>query len=118
MHKKQMLKILGALICMAMFMSLQNTAFAQETKPRLTIIKAGKLIDTLTGRVLTDQKILIEGERIKEVGSNVTVTDGARFIDLSEMTVLPGLIDSHTHITGQSGDFQKYQNPWIDTRFG
>jgi imidazolonepropionase-like amidohydrolase len=80
----------------------------------LTIIKAGKLFDTLTGRVLENQMILIEGDKIKEVGPNITVDGGARVIDLSGSYVLPGLIDCHTHITGQSADRRMTQNPWID----
>ncbi len=65
-----------------------------------TVITAGRLIDTRAGRVLTDQRIVIEGERITRVGPAAEVDappDAAR-IDLSHATVLPGLIDAHTHI--------------------
>jgi imidazolonepropionase-like amidohydrolase len=61
-------------------------------------IKAGRLIDVRAGKVLTNQSILIEGDRIKQVGANFKPPDGARVIDLSGATVLPGLIDNHTHI--------------------
>src|ERR1700737_2928557 len=62
------------------------------------LIKAGRLIDVRAGKVLTNQSILIEGDRIKQVGANFKAPDGARVIDLSGSTVLPGLIDNHTHI--------------------
>ena len=65
---------------------------------KFTIIKAGRLIDVRSGRVLTNQSILVEGERIKEVGASVVAPAGATVIDLSHSTVLPGLIDNHTHI--------------------
>src|SRR5882724_4534257 len=80
-------------------------ATSGQTKPpapQVTLIKAGHLIDVRAGRVLADQGILIEGERIKSVGALAaierTAPRGARVIDLSRATVLPGLADCHTHI--------------------
>ena len=71
--------------------------------PKVTVIKAGRLIDTIAGKVLENQTIIVEGDRIKAVGSNLTVPSGAEVIDLSKMTVMPGFTDSHVHITGQAG---------------
>jgi imidazolonepropionase-like amidohydrolase len=64
-------------------------------------IRAGKLVDVAKGAVLTDQTILIEGERITAVGptASVAVPANAHLIDLSGSTVLPGLIDAHAHLT-------------------
>ncbi|MGQ0542912.1 MAG: Xaa-Pro dipeptidase [Blastocatellia bacterium] len=69
----------------------------------VTVIKAGRLIDTVNGRVLENQTIIVEGETIKAVGANLSVPAGAEVIDLSRMTVMPGFTDSHVHITGQAG---------------
>lgn len=65
-------------------------------------IRAGKLVDVAAGKVLADQTIIVTGERITAVGpsASVAVPPGARVIDLSGSTVLPGLIDMHTHLTG------------------
>jgi len=88
---------LAAVVCALAAVSL----FAQVKS--VTVIKAGRMIDTINGRVLTDQVIIIEGDRIKEVGSALAIPAGATVIDLSKMTVLPGLTDAHTHITTQAG---------------
>ena len=88
---------LAAAVCALAAVSL----FAQVKS--VTVIKAGRMIDTINGRVLTDQVIIIEGDRIKEVGSGLAIPAGATVIDLSKMTVLPGLTDAHTHITTQAG---------------
>src|SRR5262245_45686780 len=70
---------------------------AQVTTP-VTAIRAGRLLDPESGRVLTNQIILVEGNRFREIGPNVAIPAGARVIDLSTMTVLPGLVDSHNHL--------------------
>src|ERR1039458_2130339 len=73
-------------------------AFALAAAAQTTVIKAGRLIDTRNGRVLTGQTIVVEKDRITQVGPNITPPAGATVIDLSTSTVLPGLIDNHTHI--------------------
>lgn len=70
---------------------------AQTVAP-ITAIKAGRLIDPETGTATNNQIILVEGERIKAVGANLTIPSGATIIDLSKLTVLPGLVDTHTHM--------------------
>lgn len=79
-----------------------SAPFVAQSPPReIVLIKAGRLIDVRAGRVLTDQAILIEDDRIKQVGAfqSIKAPAGARVVDLSNATVLPGLIDCHTHLT-------------------
>ena len=78
-----------------------NVTLAQS---KIKAIKAGKLIDVESGKVLTNQIILIDNNLIIEVGSGVKIPPNAEIIDLSNATVLPGLIDCHTHLTWQPGD--------------
>jgi imidazolonepropionase-like amidohydrolase len=71
--------------------------------PRTVAVIAGKLLDVRTGNVRANQIIWIEGDRIKQIGAAATLESqlppGVQRIDLSSFTVLPGLIDCHTHIT-------------------
>ena len=70
-----------------------------------TAIRAGKLIDPDSGKVLTGQTILIRDNKVEAVGSNVAIPSNAKIIDFTKMTVLPGLIDCHTHLAdGADGD--------------
>ncbi len=66
--------------------------------PKIHAIKAGRLIDPETGASTLNQIILVEGEKITAVGSDVQIPSGAEIIDLSGATVLPGLVDAHTHM--------------------
>ncbi|MEI7661739.1 MAG: amidohydrolase family protein [Bacteroidota bacterium] len=68
-------------------------------------IKAGKVIDPATGKVSVNQVILVENGRIKALGSDVAIPEGAGIIDLSKSTVMPGLIDAHTHICASISNF-------------
>ena len=67
-----------------------------------TLIHAGRLIDVDAGRAYNDQTIIIDGDTISGVESGfVTPSDGDTVIDLRQSTVLPGLMDTHVHLTGQ-----------------
>lgn len=65
---------------------------------QVTAIKAGRLIDVDAGKVLTNQVIIIRNNKIESIASGTAIPADATVIDLSRMTVLPGLIDCHTHL--------------------
>jgi imidazolonepropionase-like amidohydrolase len=76
-----------------------------QDKPSIVLIRTGNLVDVVAGTIRAGQDILIEGSLIKEVGPSLKAPAGARLIDLRTKTVLPGLIDCHTHITGQPENY-------------
>lgn len=64
----------------------------------VTAVRAGRLFDANAGAMLTNQIVLIKGDRVAEMGPNVQIPAGASVIDLRNATVLPGMIDSHVHV--------------------
>lgn len=75
---------------------------AREACAETVAIKAGRLADVDSGKMLSGQIVLIEDGKIKAVGSDISIPPSAKVIDLSKKTVLPGLIDCHTHLVGSA----------------
>lgn len=69
------------------------------TAPALKAVKAAAMLDVESGRLIPDAVILVEGERIKAAGRAIAIPAGTEVIDLGRATLLPGLIDCHTHVT-------------------
>ncbi|MCS0592428.1 amidohydrolase family protein [Massilia norwichensis] len=100
------MKVKAIAAALAVLGALASTAASVHAAPneRVVAVRAGKLVDVVAGKVLENQTILIAGERITAVGpsASVNVPAGAELVDLSGATVLPGLIDAHTHLTGNA----------------
>lgn len=98
MKRHPLLFLLALILLSAATPAQDNSA----TKKKVTLVRAGRLLDARAGVYLEDQGVLIEGERVKAVGAFKDVRSRARqdaaLIDLSRMTVLPGLIDCHSHL--------------------
>ncbi len=86
-------RCLLALAAAFVLVSASGSLFAQ-----VTAIRAGRLIDPETGTSAANQIILVEDGKIRAVGANVDVPAGAETIDLSGLSVLPGLVDAHNHL--------------------
>jgi len=104
---------------LAFSLPLKHAAGQQEKKepPKKIAIRAGRLIDTKSGTTINNAIILIEGEKITAAGAGLAIPADAEVIDLSNKTVLPGLIDCHTHVTGQPENFYEdlFRKSPIDT---
>lgn len=78
--------------------------FAQAPAP-VTAIKCGRFFDGKTMALQENVVVIVEGNRIKAVGTSLAIPDGANVIDLGTATVMPGLIDTHTHMYLHGGDY-------------
>jgi imidazolonepropionase-like amidohydrolase len=98
MKRKRIFTPLALLVCIL----FSGEKLAAQSSAGATLVKAGRLLDPHTGNVLSPAAVLIEGGKIKDVGSpsrvQANAPAGVKIIDLGSATLLPGLIDSHTHL--------------------
>ena len=88
-------------VALAAIIGMAITASAQAPTPKRTVIRAGRVLNVRTGELRANQAIVIEGEKISQIApsSEVKTAAGDTTIDLPDATLLPGLIDMHTHLT-------------------
>jgi imidazolonepropionase-like amidohydrolase len=85
-----------ALFCSSL--SLNALSQSPATQPHSIVLHAARLLDVKAGKIIKPAEILIQGDRIVEVGSSVNHPAGAEVIDLGDRTLMPGLIDAHVHL--------------------
>jgi imidazolonepropionase-like amidohydrolase len=107
---------LAAGLAAVVALALACAATAQQATPQPIVIRAARLLQLDTGNILRPGEILVEGQRIRAVGASVEHPQGARIIDLGDVTLLPGLIDVHVHLFLHPGseDLQTVEEsvPW------
>jgi imidazolonepropionase-like amidohydrolase len=89
--------VLALSLCLATALVAQQAA-----PPRVVVLKAARLFDGTSNEVVNGAVVIVEGTRIRSIGG--AVPPGAEVIDLGDVTLLPGFIDAHTHLSFESGD--------------
>jgi imidazolonepropionase-like amidohydrolase len=96
------------IVGLAFLLSSERSArlWSQTPQSQVVAVRAGRMFDPKSGTNLSNQVVLIRGDRITNVGpaASLQIPTGAKVIDLSNATVLPGLIDGHVHLTDGKGD--------------
>ena len=93
------MKLYAFLTSCTLALATASLAAQAPTAPApVTAIKAGRLVDPATGTIASNQVILVQNGHFTAVGANVAIPAGAQVIDLSAMTVVPGLVDAHNHL--------------------
>jgi imidazolonepropionase-like amidohydrolase len=105
MKKTRLFAALALSVASLQAPSAQEKEAAKSTPPKRIAVRAARMIDVRQGRVVENPVVLVEGDRITAAGPNLNVPAGVEVVDLGGATLLPGLIDCHTHITGQPGNY-------------
>jgi imidazolonepropionase-like amidohydrolase len=107
MTRKLLRHVVETCIAISACASIGAAQSSNTTLLPVVVVRAGRLLDVRTGKTATNQMLVIENEKITSVGPAATfkLPAGSTVIDLPNATVLPGLIDAHTHLTGDPTDF-------------
>ena len=95
-------RLLTAAFALLLSVGLSVAADAPTAPGGVTALQCGHLIDTVAGKVLGESTIVIESGHVREVLNGLQAPAGAKAIDLKSQTCMPGLIDSHVHLTGET----------------
>ena len=107
--------VLRAIPALALAVSLSNACSAQTDSSPI-VLHAARLLEVDTGKILQPGEVLVQGDRIRAIGTSVEHPRDAQVIDLGDRTLMPGLIDAHVHLFLHPGaeDLQTVQEsvPW------
>lgn len=105
------MRAVGAGVCLGLGLTTFSARGQESARPvaNRTLVRAGHVLDVKTGKLADHQTIVVLGDKIESIGPSASVTaqPGDRVLDLGGMTVMPGLIDVHTHLT-MNPDFDPY----------
>ena len=89
---------LALVVFFCAFVLVVNVVSQSQAAPHPIVLRATRLLDVKAGKIVRPGEVLVEGDRIVEVGASVKHPSGAEVIDLGDCTLMPGLIDAHIHL--------------------
>ena len=98
------ISLLGLLLPGAALLCAQTPPAPAPTPAPVTVLRAARVFDGRSDTPVANGVVIVEGARIRAVGSGLAVPSGAAVVDLGDSTLLPGFIDAHTHLTTQGGE--------------
>ena len=96
----------------ALFAAQPGVAETVAAAPRPIALKAAHLFDSVSGKLVEHGVVVVAGDKIQAVGSDIKIPDNAQVIDLGDATLLPGFIDAHVHLSQESGP--QWYHDWYD----
>jgi len=103
-------------VAVLLALGLADSVSAQQPASAPIVLHAARLLDVANGKVIAPGEVLVEGERIKAVGTSVDHPQGATVVDMGDVTLMPGMIDAHVHLFLHPGaeDLQTVEEsvPW------
>ena len=104
MNSKNTIWIRVILVTLVSLLAASTHAEGADRAPRPVVLRAAHLFDSVSGKLVDHGVIVVVGRNIQTVGSNATIPADAQIIDLGDATLLPGFIDAHVHLSGESSD--------------
>src|SRR6266581_2154556 len=104
MTKIEMIALAIIVLLIPSFVFAQTTSAKNSDSSRLIAIRAARLLDVNNGKLIDNAVVIVTADRITAVGSALAIPNGSQIIDLGDVTLLPGLIDCHTHLMASSSD--------------
>jgi imidazolonepropionase-like amidohydrolase len=94
----------GMLLSLALIVLCLSADAQQQTTPKITALRASRMLDVNSGSMVHNAVILIQDDKITAAGAAMNIPAGAELMDLGDATLLPGLIDCHTHLMARMSD--------------
>ena len=109
------MRIASRLYYPAVVVTILFSAAAAGAADQTIVLKAARMFDGKSKTLVQNGVVIVQGDKIVDVGSNLPVPAGAKVIDLGDVTLSPGFMDAHTHLTSDfSGDFNKRRLEQLD----
>src|SRR5947199_3037371 len=109
------MRIMSRLYYPAVVVTILFSAAATGAADQTIVLKAARLFDGKSKALVTNGVVIVQGDKIVDVGSNLAIPEGAQVIDLGDATLSPGFMDAHTHLTADfSGNYNDRRLKEVD----